>query len=163
VQRGWSLGNSEEHGQGKRAISLVHELESLSYTKQSQKAISSSYLRRDIVAFAHETLCWQASLTMTAATSYVQVQGRYLWKGGKRVRTVHYTSSPVHELTLYKFFVKGVVYQAYNDGDYSLGGRDLVSDDRLAQLQNDLHLFQELGVNTLLICKYSQSLERCMC
>ena len=55
---------------------------------------------------------------------------------------------------LCKFIVKGVVYQANNSDDFSPGGRDLISDDSLAQLQHDVHLFQELGINTLLICTF---------
>lgn len=70
---------------------------------------------------------------MATTTSHVQVQGRYLWKDDER------------------FFVKGVVYQANHSDDFSPGGRDLISDDRLAQLQHDVQLFQELDINTLLI------------
>ena len=56
-------------------------------------------------------------------------------------------------LILCKFLVKGVVYQGNHSDDFSPSGRDLISDDRFAQLQHDVHLFQELGVNTLLICR----------
>lgn len=54
-----------------------------------------------------------------------------------------------------KFLAKGVVYQANYSDDFTPGGRDLISDDRLAQLQHDVRLFQELGINTLLICRFT--------
>ena len=92
---------------------------------------------------------------MATTLSHVQVQGRYLWKDDERVRAAHRVSTTKRVLTLCKFSVKGVVYQANHSDDFSPGGRDLISDDRLAQLQHDVHLFQELGVNTLLICKFT--------
>jgi len=69
----------------------------------------------------------------------------------------------MRRLTLRKFLVKGVVYQANHSDDFSPWGRDLISDDRLAQLQDDVHLFQELGLNTLLICKLLWLLDHYMC
>ena len=60
---------------------------------------------------------------------------------------------------LYKFIVKGVVYQANHSDDFTPGGRDLISDNRLAQLQHDVQLFQELGINTLLICRFALHLD----
>lgn len=46
------------------------------------------------------------------------------------------------------------MYQEHDSDDFSLGGRDLISDDRLGQLQHDIRLFQELGVNTIYICEF---------
>jgi hypothetical protein len=65
----------------------------------------------------------------------------------------------------HKFLVQGVVYQAYNNDDFSLAGRDLLKDECLAQLQHDVGLFKELGINTLYICRSgvdSVCLVRCM-
>jgi hypothetical protein len=45
------------------------------------------------------------------------------------------------------------VYQAHNDDDFSLAGRDLLKDECLDQLQHDVGLFKELGINTLYICR----------
>ena len=61
-----------------------------------------------------------------------------------------------------KFFVKGVVYQANHSGDFSPSGRDMISDDRFAQLLNDVYLFQELGINTLLICGFTSFFNHCI-
>ena len=91
---------------------------------------------------------------MATTKSHVRVQGRYLWKDDDPVRAQRRVSTITHLLTLCKFFVKGVVYQANHSDDFTPGGRDLISDDRLAQLQHDVHLFQELGINTLLICTF---------
>jgi hypothetical protein len=49
--------------------------------------------------------------------------------------------------------VRGIVSQDYNNNDFSLAGRDLLQDDRLAQLQHEVDLFKELGVNTLHVCR----------
>lgn len=46
------------------------------------------------------------------------------------------------------------MYQDHDSDDFSLGGRDLISDDRLGQLQHDIRLFQELGVNTIYVCEF---------
>jgi hypothetical protein len=99
---------------------------------------------------------------MVSSTSHVQVHGRYLWKDGERVsiRNIALTSTRV--LTLRKFLVKGVVYQANHSDDFSPWGRDLISDDRLAQLEDDIHLFQELGINTVLICKSTRLVQHCV-
>jgi hypothetical protein len=48
--------------------------------------------------------------------------------------------------------VRGVVYQAYDNDDSSLAGRDMLQESRLPQLQYDVGLFKELGVNTIYIC-----------
>lgn len=45
-----------------------------------------------------------------------------------------------------KFFVRGVAYQVNST-------LDPISDDRLAELKNDILLFKELGLNTLFVCK----------
>jgi hypothetical protein len=90
---------------------------------------------------------------------YVQLQGRYLWKDGERVGAANTVLPSMRVLTMHKFFVKGVVYQANHSDDFSLWGRDLISDDRLAQLEDDVHLFQELGINTILICKSARLLD----
>lgn len=91
---------------------------------------------------------------MATTTSHVQVQGRYLWKDDERVGAARKVLTTTHMLTLCKFFVKGVVYQAHYSDDFTPGGRDLISDDRFTQLQHDVRLFQELGINALLICKF---------
>jgi hypothetical protein len=44
------------------------------------------------------------------------------------------------------------VYQAYDNDDSSLAGRDMLQESRLPQLQHDVGLFKELGVNTIYIC-----------
>ncbi len=99
---------------------------------------------------------------MIKATSPVHVRGRYLWKDGERVRAAYRSPDSTLVLILCKFFVKGVVYQGNHSNDFSLGGRDLISDDKFAQLQHDVHLFQELGINTLLICRFIWHVGRCM-
>jgi len=53
--------------------------------------------------------------------------------------------------------VRGIVSQDYNNHDFSLAGRDLLQDDRLAELQHEVDLFKELGVNTLHICRSDKS------
>jgi hypothetical protein len=64
------------------------------------------------------------------------------------------TSVRVPQAEQLKFLVRGVVYQANNNDDFSLAGRDLLKDESLAQFQHDLELFKELGVNTLYVCKW---------
>ena len=51
--------------------------------------------------------------------------------------------------------MRGVVYQAHNDDDFSLAGRDMLQESRLSQLQHDVELFKELGVNTIYVCRSS--------
>jgi hypothetical protein len=63
------------------------------------------------------------------------------------------TSVRVPQAKPHKFLVRGVVYQANNNDDFSLAGRDLLKDESLVQFQHDLELFKELGVNTLYVCK----------
>ena len=63
------------------------------------------------------------------------------------------TSVRVPQAEQLKLLVRGVVYQANNNDDFSLAGRDLLKDESLAQFQHDLELFKELGVNTLYVCK----------
>jgi hypothetical protein len=63
------------------------------------------------------------------------------------------TSVRVPQAEQLKFLVRGVVYQANNNDDFSLAGRDLLKDESLAQFQHDLDLFKELGINTLYVCK----------
>lgn len=99
---------------------------------------------------------------MINATSPVQVRGRYLWKDGERVRAACRDPDPTLVLMLCKFLVKGVVYQGNHSDDFSPSGRDLISDDKFAQLQHDVHLFQELGINTLLICRFIWHVDRRM-
>jgi hypothetical protein len=50
------------------------------------------------------------------------------------------------ETNLKKFIIRGVVYQPQ-------GTDDPISDDHLPQLEHDVLLFKELGLNTLYICK----------
>jgi hypothetical protein len=64
------------------------------------------------------------------------------------------TSVRVPQAEQLKFLMRGVVYQANNNDDFSLAGRDLLKDESLAQFQHDLELFKELGVNTLYVCKW---------
>lgn len=99
---------------------------------------------------------------MTTTASHVQVRGRYLWKDDERVRAARIESSSIDVLTLCKFFAKGVVYQANHSDDFSPGGRDLISDDRFAQLHHDVQLFQELGINALFICRFTWFFNRRM-
>ena len=40
-----------------------------------------------------------------------------------------------------------------HERDYTLAGRDVLADDRLAQLKEDICLFKELGINTVYVCK----------
>lgn len=49
--------------------------------------------------------------------------------------------------------MRGVVYQSYDDNDFSLAGRDLLKDESLPQLQHDVGLLKELGVNTIYVCR----------
>jgi hypothetical protein len=68
-------------------------------------------------------------------------------------KTVAITILQIPQAEQHKFLVRGVVYQAYNNDDFSLAGRDLLKDECLAQLQHDIVLFKELGINTLYICR----------
>jgi hypothetical protein len=80
-------------------------------------------------------------------------------------KTVAITILQIPQAEQHKFLVRGVVYQAYNNDDFSLAGRDLLKDECLDQLQHDLRLFEELGINTLYICRSgvdSVCLVRCM-
>ncbi|EFQ89199.1 hypothetical protein PTT_14628 [Pyrenophora teres f. teres 0-1] len=58
----------------------------------------------------------------------IRVRGRFLCQRGDRT----------------KFFVRGVAYQVRST-------LDPISDDRLAELKNDILLFKELGLNTLFV------------
>jgi hypothetical protein len=55
-------------------------------------------------------------------------------------------------LTLHKFFIKGVVYQPHDKLRDGSMVNDHIADDRILELERDLVLFKELGVNTLCIC-----------
>jgi hypothetical protein len=44
------------------------------------------------------------------------------------------------------------MYQSRENEDFSLAGRDLLKDDRLAQMQHDVGRFKELGINTVNVC-----------
>jgi hypothetical protein len=63
----------------------------------------------------------------------------------------------IRMLISFEFLVRGVVCQVNDSDDFSPAGRDLISDDRLVQLRNDVHLFQELGLNSIYICAYTLS------
>lgn len=52
------------------------------------------------------------------------------------------------------------MYQYHDSDDFSLAGRDVISDDHLEQLQHDLRLFQELGVNAIYVCTFMLELTR---
>lgn len=47
-----------------------------------------------------------------------------------------------------QFLIKGVVYRLHGEGPI-----DPLVDDRLDDLQRDITLFKELGLNTLFICE----------
>lgn len=47
------------------------------------------------------------------------------------------------------------MYQSHEEGPFTLEGRDLMKHDHLAQLQHDVGLFRELGVNTVYVCRYT--------
>jgi hypothetical protein len=50
-----------------------------------------------------------------------------------------------------KFFVRGIVYQPR--GDWQQGViNDPISDDRILELEQNVVLFKELGINTVFIC-----------
>lgn len=99
---------------------------------------------------------------MATTASHVQIRGRYLWKDDERVRVARRELASERVLTLCKFLAKGVVYQGNHSDDFSPGGRDLISDDRFEQLQHDVQLFQELGINILLICRFTWLFKRRM-
>ena len=44
-----------------------------------------------------------------------------------------------------RFYIRGVAYQVHST-------LDPISDDRLAELRDDIRLFKELGLNTLFVC-----------
>lgn len=50
-----------------------------------------------------------------------------------------------------QFLIKGVVYRLHGEGPI-----DPLVDDRLDDLQRDISLFKELGLNTLFICESSR-------
>jgi hypothetical protein len=74
-------------------------------------------------------------------------------EGRQARKTAAVTLAQLSQAEQLKFLVRGVVYQANNNDDFSLAGRDLLKDESLAQFQHDLELFKELGVNTLYVCK----------
>jgi hypothetical protein len=51
-----------------------------------------------------------------------------------------------------KFFVKGVVYQPHDEFQDGSMVNDPIADDRILELERNLVLLKELGVNTLYIC-----------
>lgn len=55
---------------------------------------------------------------------------------------------PLSLILKIKFFVRGVAYQVHSI-------LDPISDDRLAELREDILLFKELGLNTLFVCRRS--------
>jgi hypothetical protein len=52
-----------------------------------------------------------------------------------------------------KFLVRGVAYQVVEIGS----SVDPISDDRVPQLERDVILFKELGVNTLHVCTFDDA------
>ncbi|KAH0402784.1 glycolipid anchored surface protein GAS1, partial [Aureobasidium melanogenum] len=71
---------------------------------------------------------------MTVEPSFVpiSIRGRYLWRGDER------------------FFVRGIVYQPR--GDWQRGvTNDPISDDRILELEQNVVLFKELGINTIFV------------
>lgn len=64
----------------------------------------------------------------------ITIRGPYLWQGNNR------------------FLVRGIVYQ-YHNGPV----RDPIADDCLEQLEHDIVLFKELGVNTIYVYRIDNS------
>ena len=80
----------------------------------------------------------------------IRVGGRYLWRGDNRVGL--FVPHRENDADTYRpqFFVRGVVYN-------SRGTFDPISDDCLLQLERDIVLFKELGLNTLFVCSFDKS------
>lgn len=57
----------------------------------------------------------------------------------------------------YQFLIRGVVYQSYDRPVTANSSRtaldDDIADDRLGQLEHDVGLFKELGVNAIFVCQ----------
>lgn len=78
----------------------------------------------------------------------IHSKGRYFFKGDQRVsahscRPIFCTANLVVQ-----FLIKGVVYRLHGEGPL-----DPLVDDRLEDLQRDITLFKQLGLNTLFICE----------
>lgn len=82
----------------------------------------------------------------------IHSKGRYFFKGDQRVSTL--ASMPVQSRcganSDIQFLIKGVVYRLHGEGPI-----DPLVDDRLDDLQRDITLFKELGLNTLFVCESS--------
>lgn len=60
--------------------------------------------------------------------------------------------------------IRGVVYQDYSHHvsatSHDKPPNDEIADDRLAQLEHDMGLFEELGINAIFVCKGLSSTNR---
>jgi hypothetical protein len=89
---------------------------------------------------------------MTTPSAPITILGRYFWKGYERVSTSMFHTAAYAKP--YKFLVRGVVYQP-DSFDFALGVTDPITDGGLAQLQHDIGLMKELGINTIGVCTYA--------
>lgn len=78
----------------------------------------------------------------------IHSKGRYFFKGDQRVSTRSCQPSLPAVANPAQFLIKGVVYRLHGEGPI-----DPLVDDRLDDLQRDITLFKELGLNTLFICE----------
>lgn len=88
----------------------------------------------------------------------VHSKGRYFFKGDQRVSTL--SCKPIQSRccanSAIQFLIKGVVYRLHGEGPI-----DPLVDDRLDDLQRDITLFKELGLNTLFICELLRTPDSC--
>lgn len=90
-------------------------------------------------------------MTIESSSIPISVRGRYFWRGDERASLISLKYACMDVLIMNKFFIRGVVYQT--SGDWQQGiVNDPISDDRLPQLEQNVQLFKELGINTLYIC-----------
>lgn len=83
----------------------------------------------------------------------IHSKGRYFFKGDQRVSAR--PGRPVLCCTAdsaIQFLIKGVVYRLHGEGPL-----DPLVDDRLDDLQRDITLFKQLGLNTLFICESTRT------
>lgn len=78
----------------------------------------------------------------------ISPRGRFFWQGDERVRfETSVLLSTLVRLKRNQFLVKGVVYRLHGQN----AGQDPLADGRFADLERDVTLFQELGLNVLFV------------
>ncbi|CAK3921749.1 Hypothetical predicted protein [Lecanosticta acicola] len=84
---------------------------------------------------------------MNSVIPPVEVQGRLLKTENDRVHIIISSKSGTRADAVRQFLVRGVYYQRYDTPQPI----DPITDEELPRLQHDVSLFQELGVNTILV------------